>query len=296
MRRSSLRSAAAAEGGAEEEAYEEEQPQERVLRLAARSQRWAQSRVVVAWSMLLLVLRTADLSLSLAGTWRWQEGLCALAGVVLGVGFSVGVVYQAVHRWSGKLPLWAACACPGGLLVLGTAVLLLLSYTGMLTTGSSEPEQWVGALDLAVDEAARYVNPKVCNSGECIRGVAVAASFAQTLLVAGAAFFVVASSALVCTRRCKRLDYTVQCFLVIIVSLLLSVVLSFVRASYVAGGPGRAEQELPQQADFGFTLAVYLVTQAVARLAAPVCLLVRLSGLWGVTVVRPRCCRRTSRA
>lgn len=269
--------------------HEEEKPEEKVLRIAALKLRWSQSRAVFLWALLLLVLRTADLSLALAGKSRWQDAVCALAGVVLGVFASVAALHYAVRHWRGKLPLCVACAFPGGLLICGAAVLSLLAYVGLIRAAEPTFDAWVGFMDLATDEAARYVNPQVCNTVLCKRMVAVCAGFAQTLLVAGSSVFIVAFSALFCRRRCHRRSHWAVSSIIIVTTLVSTIALALTRAAYVAGGLGNSVGELPQ-GEFGFTAAVYMVTQALARCAAPVCLLIRLGSQMGVQVLTPRCC------
>lgn len=278
-----------------DEVHEEEKPEEKVLRVAARKLRWSQSGAVFGWALLLLLLRTADLSLALAGTWRWEDALCALAGVIIGIGASVIVLHYTVRHWRGKLPLWVACAFPGGTLVLGSLILFLLAFFGVLTVQIVDPTRarWTGVLDLSTDEAARYINPQVCKSIDCKRVVAISASFAQTLLVAGAACVIVGAANLMCAKRCLRLGHIAQSSIVIVLILVASVIAGFVRAAYVAGGVGGAGDELPET-NFGFTVAVFMITQALARCALPVCLLIRLGSYWGVRVVPPRCCKRRS--
>lgn len=272
----------------QEPLHQEETPEERVLRLAARRLRWSQNYGVLGWALFFGVLRVADLSLSLAGTWGWKDALWALAGVVVGLMLAVIVLHTAVRHWRGKLPRLVACALPGVHLILGAGILALVSGIGLISVGESG--NWNGVTDLAIDEVARFVNVKECSRPVCFHFVAFVASLAQTLLVVGASVTLVLIASLCASRRCLKFSNSKRYGVVIGFSLFATLVLSLVRGSYVAWDAGESSKVWPEWR-FTFTVMVYMVTQAMARFGAPVCLLLRLGSMWGVKVLLPAVCR-----
>lgn len=276
-------------GAVHEEA--EEKPEEAVLRVAARRLRMRQCLAVAGWAWMLGVLRTSDLSLALAGTLHWPEALCCWMGALLAVVATAVVLFKAVQHWHGKLPLWLASALPGALLAVGALLLGLLAYFGILKAGGPQRAPSVGLLQLITDEAARYVDREACRTEDCFRAVALFTSFAQTLLVAGAAVAIVVLAAVFCPLRCKRFSACAHSVTVVVLALLAAVLVIFLQLVHVAGSVRGAGQELPQ-AEFAFPVIVSMVTQALARCAAPICLLLRLGSLWGIRTLHPRCLHR----
>lgn len=284
----------------------EEEAAAAILRRAAMRSRRMQSCTLLVWVALLGTLRVADLSLSLAGAWPWREASLCVVGSLLGVVLAALLLFRAARYYRGTFPLKAALVLPGLLLCVGFAIVAILVYTGLLLPGGidgqpggSEATRWFGSLDLATDEVARHVVGEAICEIHCRRSVKLAASMGQTLMALGASSLMVVFGSLLCPSRLRRCGSRIMAVLVLSFTLLLALSLAFARAmvvnsdgvahSPVAGqrcGDGSLVCEMPM-AEFSFTVAVYLVTQALARFAAPVCTLLRFSSLLGLTVRLP---------
>jgi len=284
----------------------EEEAAATILRRAAMRSRRMQSCTLLVWVALLGTLRVADLSLSLGGTWPWREASLCVVGSLLGVVLAALLLLRAARYYRGTFPLTAALVLPGLLLCVGFAIVAVLVYTGLLLPGGidgqpggSEATRWFGSLDLATDEVARHVVGEALCEIHCRRSVALAASMGQTLMALGASSLMVVFGFMLCPSRLRRCGSRNMAVLVLSFTLLLALSLAFARAMVVASdgvahrpvagqrcGDGSLMCEMPM-AEFSFTVAMYLVTQALARFAAPVCALLRFSSLLGLTVRLP---------
>uniref|UniRef100_A0A7S2Q8A5 Uncharacterized protein n=1 Tax=Zooxanthella nutricula TaxID=1333877 RepID=A0A7S2Q8A5_9DINO len=264
-----------------------------VLRAAARTLvRW-QAFAVARWAVLLATLRLADLSLALASLWHWDDAILCVCGAVLATAISAIVMLVTAQYYRGQFPLRVACALPGSLLAIGGLALALFVYCGVMALRGLEHTASVGILDLTTDELARHVAHDACSTDLCRRSVFFFASFAQTLLVAGWSSAVVAAFAALCPRRLASLrSWAAGC---VVGTLGLALAFALARAGYQADGLGGVEARLPE-AQLSFAMAVYLITQAAARFAAPVCALLSVTSRWGLRVLvpcqLPRPCRR----
>lgn len=285
--------AAGGAAGAVAKADVEEEAAARILRAAVGRVRRSQLLTTVLWAVLLAVLRVADIQLALGGAWPWREVALCVAGSVLGVLLAVVLLFVAARCFRGKLPLAVGLLLPGLFICVGFAILALMVHFGLLLPagGGTSEARWFGVVDLVTDEWARWVaGPDKCDV-HCRRATTLFASMSQTLMAAGCATLTLVLGALLCPARLLRCGSRNIAAAIFTVTLILAVVLALIRAGVVARtgtrGPSSSDVLQLPQAQFSFTVAVYLATQAVARYGAPVCALLRLAALFGLTVRLP---------
>jgi len=237
-----------------------------------RRQSWA--LMLLAWTLCLVILRSADRRLTTAPT-GWEGGRSVLNvyyGSVLAI--SVAVVFSAALMscvalfTQGRPHACSVLACAMVLIAVAVGVTAVLMYNNDLER--EMPSDWAWGFDLLSSDCYGYLLPAASGDYGCKIEETAYGSLAQTLLIGGVALLFFLLGALVC-----RVPGVLQSFL-FAVALAVATLVTTVHD----------EPKLPDS-EFVYPFIVYYLTTLWARSLAPILAIWAFVSRWDI---RPRGC------